>query len=216
MENNIILTANGFNEAAPRSAKIDELFENITKGKNVLIIGNAAKVSNRGQREPVKNNFLRVGAKKVDLIDIDESVDLQILFDYDVIYVIGGDVGELLDLNYFIPAFKENIIRFLENGGIYIGESAGSIILADDCTYLYDVEQSANSPKPKYWKKHPSNKGLGLTSYNIIPHYEAVSEELKKAIAEYNGVNITTLNDGEFIITSYRNVNHGKPTETEI
>lgn len=42
---NIILTANGFNNNGKRSEKIEKLFEEISRGKKVLLIGNAAKTN---------------------------------------------------------------------------------------------------------------------------------------------------------------------------
>ena len=146
---NIILTANGFNNNGKRSDAIESLFERIAKDKSVLLIGNASKNTNINSRKDVKDNFYNIGAKQVDLIDIGAE-SLEKILDYDVIYVIGGDVGELIELNNSTE-FKDYIMKFLEKG-IYIGESAGSIIMGNDCKWVYDIKKGS---KPKYDKIYP-------------------------------------------------------------
>ena len=143
---NIILTANGFNNNGKRSEKIEKLFEEISREKKVLLIGNAAKTTNINSRKDVKDNFEKIGAKQVELLDINQS-NLERILEFDVIYVIGGDPGELIELNN-TSKFKDYIIEFLKKG-IYIGESAGSIIMGEDCKWVYDIKKGT---KPKYDK----------------------------------------------------------------
>ena len=193
---NIILTANGFNNNGNRSEKIEKLFEEISKGKKILLIGNAAKTTNINSRKDVKDNFEKIGAKQVELLDIEES-NLEKILEYDVIYVIGGDPGELIELNN-TSKFKDYIVEFLKKG-IYIGESAGSIIMGEDCKWVYDIKKGT---KPKYDKVFKTYKGLGLTNLRIYPHYDEADEKLKEKIEKYekeNNIQITKLNNGEFI-----------------
>lgn len=129
---NIILTSSGFNYAnnyVSDDSKI--LFGKKAKEKKVMILANAAPegTGNFVARDNVKNNFLNVGASKVDIIDLNHD-NMNIMLDYDVIYGLGGDPGYLLRLNEN-PKFKEAILKFLEKG-VYIGESAGSMILGED------------------------------------------------------------------------------------
>ena len=197
---NIILTANGFNNIGKRSEKIEKLFEEITKGKKVLLIGNAAKISNIKSRQDVKDNFEKVGAKQVELLDINQS-NLERILDFDVIYGLGGDIGELIQLNN-ATKFKDYIVEFLKKG-IYIGESAGSIIMGKDCKWVYDIKKGT---KPKYDKVFKTYKGLGLTNLRIYPHYDEASKELREKIDIYekeNNIQITKLNNGEFIELEY-------------
>lgn len=197
---NIILTANGFNNNGKRSESIESLFERIAKDKSVLLIGNASKNTNINSRKDVKDNFYNIGAKQVDLIDIGAE-NLEKILDYDVIYVLGGDVGELIELNNSTE-FKDYIMKFLEKG-IYIGESAGSIIMGNDCKWVYDIKKGS---KPKYDKTYPSYKGLGLTDLKIYPHYDEANQELKEKIEKYekeNNTEIIKLNNGEFVEIEY-------------
>lgn len=57
------------------------------------------------------------------------------MLDYDVIYGLGGNVTNLIELNRNTN-FKEVLIKFLERR-IYIGESAGPMILSDNVKWVY-------------------------------------------------------------------------------
>mgnify|MGYP004511976491 CR=1 FL=1 len=110
---NIILTSNGFINSSPRSKEIDELFKTIANEKKVMILGNATLGgSNASQREPVKSNFENIGAKQVDIIDINKD-NVNDILKYEVIYVIGGDPRYLLDL-VATTNVKEILKQFLK------------------------------------------------------------------------------------------------------
>jgi len=201
MENNIIVTSSGFIDSAERSKEIDELFIKVCKGKKVLVIDNAASTpeisSNYSQRVCVQKNFKNSGAIISDILTINENNTNKIL-DYDCLYVLGGNVTELVKLVNNTD-FKEQLIRFLKKG-IYIGESAGSIILSKDVKYIYDLKKGT---KAKYDEKLDTYKGLGLIDINIFPHYNRTSEDIRERIKNHTDTSIKILNDGEFILKSY-------------
>ena len=128
--NNLLVTSAGFNSINNYVSEDNiELFKKISNGKKVVIVANAAppESGNYIARENVKENFLKVGATKVDIVDLNKD-NVSTILDYDVIYGLGGNVTHLINLinntNY-----KELLIEFLKKG-VYIGESAGSIILS--------------------------------------------------------------------------------------
>ncbi len=199
---NIIITSGGFNSVNNYVSKENiELFKEISNGKKVLIIANAAPegTGNYIARENVKENFLSVGAEVVDIKDIDDN-NINSILDYDVIYCLGGNITHLIELNRKTN-FKEIIVNFLKKG-IYIGESAGSMILSNNLKWIYDIKKGT---KPKYDVILDSYDGLGLTNLYIYPHYQKVDESVEQKIKEYeekNNIKITRLNDGEIIILS--------------
>jgi len=203
IKDNIILTSGGFNDAHNFvSNESKALFKRITQGKNVMILANAAPegTGNFDARENVKKNFLQVGATKVDIVDLKEE-NMHTMLDYDVIYGLGGDPLFLIELSKN-PMFRNTLISFLERG-IYIGESAGSTILCADLEWLYLLKKGT---KPKYDIQLDTYEGLNLTKYKIFPHWDKVSDDLKKKVQKYEeetGIEITKLNNGEFIITSF-------------
>lgn len=204
---NLVLTASGFNDINNYvSDEMIEFFASISKNKKIMILANAAP-KNSGNyiaRENVKENFLKVGAIKVDIVDLDFT-NLEIMLEYDIIYGIGGDSTPLIELNTN-PKFKETMLQFLKNG-IYIGESAGTAILYHDLKWIYEIKHN-NKPN-KYSLNLPTYKGLGLTEYNIFPHYNKLDSNTKTIIKNYelsNNFKIIKLNDGEFIIVNYEEI----------
>lgn len=202
---NIIVTSGGFNTVNNYVSEENiEMFKEISKGKKVLIIANAAPegTGNYIARENVRDNFLNAGAIQADVIDLDES-NVDAMLEYDVIYGLGGDITKLIELNAN-TRFKEVLLKFLEHG-IYIGESAGSMILSDDLKYCYDLKRGT---KPKYDVVLDSYAGLGLIDIYLYPHFQKASEEMRNkatALEEKDNIKITRLNDGEIITYSYSN-----------
>lgn len=204
MENfNIVITSAGFNDLFNFvSTEIIELFRALSVRKKVLIISNAAPegTGNFPSLAKIRENFLNVGAVKVDIIDINDS-NTQILADYEVIYGAGGDPYHLIELANRTN-FKKHLVKFLETG-VYIGESAGSMILCDDLKWAYIVKKGT---KPKYDVKLETYQGLGLTDHKIFPHWGKVSDEVKDKVMQYenqHSIKITRLNDGEIMKIQY-------------
>ncbi len=201
---NILLTSGGFNDLYNEVSEANiELFTEVAKGKKVMILANAAPegTGNFPARERVKQNFLKIGATQVDIAEIMDS-NIQTLMDYDVIYGIGGDPYFLIEL-VNNTEFKDVFIKFL-NKGVYIGESAGSMILSDDLEWAYIVKKGT---KPKYDIKLETYKGLGITEHRVFPHWNRVSEIVKEKVTNYekdNSTTITKLNDGVIIEVFYK------------
>ena len=202
---NILVTSGGFNTVNNYvSDENIELFKKISSGKKVLIIANAAPegTGNYVARENVKENFLNAGAIQADVVDLNKD-NVDIILDYDVIYGLGGNLTHLIEL-VTTTSFKELFIRFLKKG-VYIGESAGSMILANDVKYAYDIKRGT---KPKYDIVLDSYAGLGLIDLYIYPHFQKASEEMQIKVSDYelnHGIKITRLNDGDIISFSYVN-----------
>lgn len=201
---NILLTSGGFNDLYNEVSKANiELFTEVAKGKKVMILANAAPegTGNFPARERVKQNFLKIGATQVDITEIADS-NIHTLIEYDVIYGIGGDPYYLIEL-VNTTNFKDVFIKFL-NRGLYIGESAGSMILCDDLEWAYIVKKGT---KPKYDITLETYKGLGITEYRIFPHWNKVSDIVKEKVTNYekdNSTTITKLNDGDIIEVFYK------------
>ena len=200
---NIIVTSGGFNSINNYVSEDNiKLFTELSNNKKVLIIANAAPKSSGNfiARENVKENFLKVGATSCDIVDLDIDTVNKIL-DYDVIYMLGGNVGKLLELNQNTN-IKEIIIKFLEKG-IYIGESAGSMILSKSVKYIYDLKKGT---KPKYSVIYDSYEGFGLIDIYILPHYQKEDRMMDEKVKNYeleNNIKLTKLNDGEIITYNY-------------
>lgn len=194
---NIILTSNGFHNTTKRSREIDEMFERVAKNKKVVIILNATKEGSNVQNiEDVRQNFEKIGAVATDLLMLDNK-NIEKIFNYDVIYTMGGDPRILLD-DFWKYHVKEYLIKFLKTG-VYIGESAGSMVLCDNLKWVWDIKKGS---KPKYDILPKTFEGLHLVKERIFPHFDTINEELRQKTSEYEkkyNIKITRLNDGEFI-----------------
>jgi peptidase E len=196
---NVFVTSGGFNSINNYvSDENVELFKELSTGKKVIIIANAAPETsgNYIARENVKENFLKVGAAQADIVDIDVN-NTGIILDYDIIYVLGGDLRYLIEINTKTD-FKEKLMEFLKTG-IYIGESAGSMILADNVKYAYDLKKGT---KPKYDIELESYVGFNLIDLYIFPHFQKAKPEMIEKVNNYEkerNIKITRLNDGDII-----------------
>lgn len=204
MSKNIIVTSGGFNTINNFVSEENiKLFKELSNNKKVMVLANAAPVGtgNYKARDNVKENFINIGAKQVDIIDLDAS-NLDLILNYDIIYGLGGNLTPLIELNKN-PKLKENILEFLENG-IYIGESAGSIFLQKDAKYYYDIKKGT---KPKYDVELDTYECLGLIDIFIYPHFQKANEFMQNKTNEYekeHNMKITRLNDGEIIMFQKR------------
>lgn len=80
-----------------------------------------------------KGDLLIAGILEKNIVtyDLDRIISCDEICDFDVIYVCGGTTKYLLhrmnDVKFSIPLKK-----FLDNGGVYVGVSAGSVALAQN------------------------------------------------------------------------------------
>ncbi len=200
MKTKIIVTSSGFNTINNYVSEENiKLFKKISNNKKVMIISNAAPegTGNFKARENVKENFINAGAIHVDIIDLNNS-NLDLILDYNIIYILGGNTTPLIELNNN-PKLKANLMKFLE-GGIIIGESAGSIFLQKNAKYYYDIKKGT---KPKYDIELDTYECLGLIDLFIYPHFQKANETMQNRINEYekeHNVKITRLKDGDIVI----------------
>lgn len=78
----------------------------------------------------------------MDIIEINKD-NISNIFLYDIVYVMGGNPRILID-DMWACNFKQYLMKFLKNG-IYIGESAGSMVLCDDLKWIWDIKKGYKS-----------------------------------------------------------------------
>lgn len=203
MKEKLYLTSGGFIDGA-YGEMMENSFKRVCSGKKVLLIDNATTTgSNTKGPDSIINNFTRIGAQ-VDRVTLN-SDNLDIIFDYDVVYVTGGDCAPLAYLA-MDDRVREKFVKFLNDGGVAFGESAGSIFFGTDFKWYYDIKKGT---KPKYDVELPSWKGLGLIDKKIYPHYNKASDSQKEKIEDYcieNKTSIICMKDGD-CLGSYKILN---------
>jgi len=104
----------------------------------------------------------------------------------DIIYVCGGNTFYLLkymnDCN-----FKNALMAFLENDGIYIGSSAGAIVMSPDISFITEMDDpsvinlndnNGLSMIDFYFLPHLDHNELGVAAHKIIKQYQRQKETL--------------------------------------
>lgn len=160
------------------------------------------KIASEGELDPDKTwideeyqSILDLGIKKENIIEYKFKMNL---LDFDIIYMLGGNTF------YLMKKLKENAIDIeianaINNGIIYVGSSAGSVIMGNN------IETSL--PYDENWVKLENFEGLNYIEGNIIPHANRKQDYIKtlknkKCIELYDDYGIV-IEDGE--IYNYNN-----------
>ena len=119
--------------------------------------------------EESRQELVDLGITKITTLNLDRKVMVEEINSADVIYVCGGNTFRLL--KYAREAhFKETIEKLLDRGGVYIGVSAGSIILAPTIQIAASVDPEPNEIGIS------DLTGLNLIDFEIHPHYEPIQD----------------------------------------
>lgn len=192
----LYLTSGGFLDGQ-RGPRCDKIIIDACANKNVMFVDNATLTgSNVKGIANILDNFKAINAHATQTTLTKNN--LKEIYNFDALYITGGDCTPLIQLANS-SNLKEVLINYLKNGGVIIGESAGSLIFGKDLKWYYDVKKGT---KPKYDVDLPSYQGLGLSAVNFFPHWNKASEEIKIKVQNYekkHKIKITGVCDGEFI-----------------
>ena len=116
----------------------------------------------------------------------------------DLIYVSGGNTFFLLQ--ELEKSGAKTIIREQVNGGKpYIGESAGSIILAPNTSYAKDMDE-AEKAAPQL----NSFEGLRLVDFYPLPHYKSFpfEEVTEKMLVKHANLNLKPITNEQALLVN--------------
>lgn len=187
----IILTSTGLSAEPVRRAS--EIFFNSLPQKSVAIITTAAEgKENNKYSNLAKSQFRELGFNVIDFVDIENNPQAN-FSKYSVIYVCGGNTFKLL--KYAREAnFKNTIVRLFERDGIYIGVSAGAIILAP-------TTQIAASVDPEPNEVGITNlEGLDLIDFEVHPHYDLSHDKELSAYQKITANKIVRISNSQAVI----------------
>lgn len=182
----------------PHPEKLFALIGKVPDRATGAIITNAKDRKAPEQREEkllLLETFLSsIGLNKTVRINLyNDQFDLA---DYDYIYVVGGNTFDLRRA-MLETGFDEKLRRYLDYGGVYVGESAGAIVVGPS---LRGFEIMDEAPNDALWK------GLGIIDTILVPHNDSKEEKFRDrapGIKERNvGKSVQPLNDDEDYIVS--------------
>ena len=133
MKMNVLLTSCGLETQVIESAFINMLTKAPSETKAVFIPTAAISPDAIEVLPKCLNDLLKCGIKRENIFvyDLHDHIDSELLQTYDVIYLCGGDPGYLLRrINE--QGFGKVLQTFINQGGIVVGVSAGSMIFAAD------------------------------------------------------------------------------------
>jgi len=126
----ILLTSAGFDNPNIRDKALD-LLKSITNKTKVLFVVTAAVTEGQKKVLPLcKAEILGLGIKDSNIItyDFESYITEDEISQYHMIYVAGGHTQTLLDR---FDLNKLPLDKFFTSGGLYLGVSAGSLIMTN-------------------------------------------------------------------------------------
>lgn len=138
------------------------------RGKNLVFINTAAEPEEGDKQWLIddRQSLVDAGFKVTDYTFTDKSKEQvrQDLQKFDVIFVSGGNTFYLLEKIQQSGA-AEIIRNFVDNGKVYIGSSAGTVIAGPDIYPSYNLDDASKAAGIKGYE------GLGLTDIVVLPHW---------------------------------------------
>lgn len=133
----------------------------------LAFINTAAEIMEKGNRwwvtkEVKKLTSVGFQIEEFSIMGLSQSELESKMNDKDGIYICGGNTYYLLD-QVIKTGFDQFLRRWIEEGKLYIGSSAGSMIIGVDID-LIPSDEATKAPDLK-------SKGLGIVDLSILPHW---------------------------------------------
>ena len=178
--------------------KLPEIIPDIAD-KHILCIPSAAYAEDSYEEWlPLEQRDVKQLCKTYSEFDLKNKSEQELrhaIEGMDIIYCTGGNTFCLLE---YMRAtnFKSVLNDFFGSGGIYIGSSAGSIVMGPDIGFAAPVDDASRATLSDY-------KSLGFVDFYIMPHSDQPKffETLKADLTalESSGKKVVYLKDDEII-----------------
>lgn len=188
-----MLTSSGLENKVLKD-KFLELVDKPAADIKVLFVPTAANVQeNTSYVDKDKKDILKIGITSENFIeyDLDKDVSNISLDEIDVIYVEGGNTFYLLD-KVRKTGFDKKIKEMVEKGVVYVGVSAGSILVGPNIGLAGPFDPNDFGVT--------DYTGVNLTDKVICPHYNEKNEAFINKFKEKDNYEIVRLNDGQALV----------------
>ncbi len=197
----LLLTSNGLTSRKIRKEFLKLLDKSLSENK-VLIMHTAKSRKQFGYVRAIRKSLVKLGIKKVSIVEanISKKINVKKYRSFDIFYSCGGNTFYILD-RVRKTGFDKLIKSFIKRNGVYIGLSAGSILIHKTIGIAgWGSEGDKNEINLK------NLKGLGVTNIAIFPHFK---KRLSKEVSDFKKkVNypVKILRDGQAIMIKSRTV----------
>ena len=147
---------------------VKKFLDKNTESKKILFIPTAANVEEYKKYMHLTQKAFEDFGYEVENFDVSifsEEIAKEKLSEVKIIFISGGNTFYLLQ-----ELKRKNLITYLkeriENGMLYIGESAGSVIAAPDIEYASVIDDETVATELDDYA------GLNLVDFYIVPHFE--------------------------------------------
>lgn len=187
----LLLTSTGLSSPNVLSKFLEIIGD--TKDKKVAIITTAAEGKEVNKYSQLAHKqFVGLGFSNVDFVDLETDLAKD-LSPYEVVYVCGGNTFKLLKFSR-TANFKNSVESLLKMGGVYIGVSAGSIIVGPSVKIADEVQPDPNEVGISDFS------GLGIIKEIVLPHYSPEIEEQVKIFENKHTVIIDRIDNSQALL----------------
>lgn len=187
----LLLTSTGFTN--PQIAKTFlQLVHKKHSDITVLFIPTAARTDEElSYVKESKKELHSLGIRNIVVINLNRCISYHEINNADCMYVCGGNTFYLLH-KIRETGFGEVVKKFVEDGKVYVGVSAGSIIAGPDI--------SVAEPFDKNDVCLSEFTGLLLTNNVVSPHYSEKERHIVDKIKRKSKYKIITLTDNQALL----------------
>lgn len=128
----VLLTSAGLETEEMKECFVKMIGKDMSFLKALFIPTAAINAAAIGVLPKCMDDLLKCGIldKNIDVYDLHDGMEFEKLQQYDVVYLCGGDTHYLLE-RINATMFHETLIKFINNNGLVIGVSAGSLIFSN-------------------------------------------------------------------------------------
>lgn len=189
----LLLTSQGIT-----NKKIAKAFLNSINKKTdkiyILMVTSSLENDDQYYVNEVKKELNNIGVAKIDIYRLNKNIATNELNKYDAVYICGGNTFYIYNQMQKYKLDKA-LINFVNNGGFYIGVSAGSIISGPDIEFAgWGKEADKNNIKLK------NTKGLNLVDFVVFPHFKPNLQDELNNFNKKVDYKITPLTDNQAIL----------------
>ncbi len=171
----LLLTSNGLRNEQIIKTFLDELSKKVEE-INALVVAYAQTQEEEFYVNESKQELLKLGVQTVVVKNINDLVDVDKLPDFDLMYVCGGNTFKILH-KLRETRLDVYITKQVEQGALYVGVSAGSIIAGPDIEIAgWGSEGDENEVNLQ------DLEGFNFTDIAVFPHFH---EELRREVEEF-------------------------------